>query len=428
MSKAFRIVQALLVLMLLLLPSAASASGKTGKAPIIRTSLSATSPYAGQEVVLTYTLYFTGDAPQVSDLSNPSLGGLWHSEADPGRYVKSIPVTVDGTVYRSAVIRQYKLAALQSGRFSIAGYRLRCIFPDRENHEAVIAAPAVTLVARALPEPVPEEFSGAVGNFTFTLTADRQILKAGESATLKATVTGSGNIASLGMPVLALPPDLHAGNTVVALKLDSSRPVSSGSRTSSVTIYPEKAGKTAIPPARFIYFDPESARFHTITAGPLTMTVMPRELSAKPVNPDLENGAIPEQQVTPRLSPAMTAIALVLVAAGLFLVARMRSAKGNRKKTPASGMPETAGTPEAIKAALYALIGRKGIPKPESLTRAQLARAMKDQRIPEATCLETEKLLEAIDRLLYSPLSAQEEETGRIREEGMRLLEKLLRL
>lgn len=425
MRNAVRIVQALLILIVATLPS--PAAGTTGKAPFIRTTLTEITPYAGEEVLLTYTLYFSGDAPQVSDLSNPALGGLWYSETDPGRYVKSLPVTLNGTAYRSAVIRQYRLAPLQDGQFAIAGYRLQCIFPESRT---ILDAPSVTLRARRLPEPAPEGFSGAIGSFTFDLSADRSTVKAGEAVTVTATVTGTGNLSSLGIPPIAVPPAVHKRNPVAAIRLDSSRAVSSGSRTSSVAIYAQEAGKISIPAVRFVYFDPEDARYRTITTEPLAITVLPGEQSGKSVSTDTLSTAFEdEKELFPMPVLAAIAVILLLVLTALFIFGKQRFGKQcepeEKRKTV---IPESSGTPETIREGIYDLIRKKGILNPESLTRKQLVSAMQEKHIPETACVELEKLFEAIDRMLYSPSPAPEDETGRIRREGKQLLDKLRRL
>ncbi|MBM3162867.1 MAG: protein BatD [Chlorobi bacterium] len=434
----FRHAQGIMILIVAVLSCVAGTGGngapKEGNTPFLRTSLSGNTPLTGEEVLLTYTLYFTGDAPQVSDVSGPAMGGLWHEEIDPGRYVQSRPVTIDGIVYRSAVIRQFRLAALQSGRIVIEGYRLQCIVPGPSSASAgrtiLLEAPSVIMQARPLPAPVPEGFSGAIGTFSLNVTADRTTARAGEPVTVTSTINGRGNLSTLEMPELAVPPAMHRRPAVISARIGSGKTVSSGSIVSEVILYPQIAGKTTIPPVRFTFFDPEHARYLTISSQPVTITVPGTENAGTAVAPSAETGepSAENRNIPVSLPMAGTAVAVVLALIALFMLGRKRTGKLPKRRGENSPIPaaNSSETPETARAALYAVIKQKGVMKPESLTREQLRREMFRNNIPETTCEEIEKLFESIDRLLYSPSGASEKEIDRVRTETGTLIGKLL--
>lgn len=415
---------------------AATANGErtpTKKAPFIRTTISNRTPYAGEEVILSFTLCFTGDAPQVSDLSDPALEGFRAEEIDPGRYVKSMPVTIDGTLYRSALVRQYRISALQPGEQSIRGYRLRCLFPDvpppGKNANTVLAAPEMPIRVRQLPEPAPEGFQGAVGSFSFERTADRTVLRAGEPVTIALTIAGTGNLAALSAPRLVFPPAFHQRPPVTALHLDSSKAYAAGSFSCRVTIYPDQTGKETIPGMRFVYFDPLKNRYRTLSADPIAISVLPAEKATGTSRLPDSAPEEPAKKTAPALPAAALAVTALLVFLTMALVRNKLHGRGSRRQETRSGalLPSGGETPQEMKNALYTIIGQKGVPKPESLTRAQLSAALLEKGVSRDICKELEKQLESIDRLMFSPAGVSAVELELLLGEGEKLLRSLRR-
>lgn len=440
MRRAVPFMQCLLLLLALSIPLAEAAADpvQNRKSPFIRATVTGTGrPYVGEEQLLTYTLYFIGDAPQVSDESNPSLDGLWHSEIDPGRFVKSRPVTLDNAVYRSAVIRQYKFAPLRAGRFGVGGYRLKCLFTGNAGSSVtrtmLISAPSVVIDAKALPEPIPEGFSGAVGTFSsFEQSAEHTTRRTGEPVTLALTVRGKGNLQTLRIPEPAVPSAVHKRAPVTVLSLDSSSAFSAGSLTSRVTVYPQQPGKTVIPPLRFVYFDPEKKQYRTLSSRPLAIEAGQGEKSGTmdSLNFPRPDAAGPENAGQAQLKTAGKAVAAVLAAVLIVALVMKRFGKHpERTDKKSAAIADESPSPENLKAQMYSLIEEKtGIRKPESLTRAQLSTALAAKNIPPTTSRQIERVLETIDRMLYSPAGATENEMILLGSEGKRLLQILRQL
>lgn len=424
------VLSALMMTAVALFCLAANANGErvpSGKAPFLRTTVTSTTPYAGEEVILSYTLCFSGDAPQVSDLSAPALDAFRAEEIDPGRYVKSIPVTIDGTPYRSALVRQYRISALQPGTLSIRGYRLRCLFPDdhpsAKGGDVVLAAPEIVIRARPLPEPAPEGFRGAVGSFSFGLKADRTTLRAGDPLTITLTIAGTGNLTALIAPEPLFPAGFHQRPPVSALSLDSSKSRASGSFSTRITLYPDQTGTVTIPETRFVYFDPLKNRYRTLASGPVAISVTPAENTGEKVR---TTESVPEEPAAKPLT-ALRAAAIALGALLAFLAVGLASKKLHRKGTLPSGknresVSSVGKTPQEMKAAIYRLIGQKGVVRPESLTRVQLGAALLEKGVSAEIFGELEKQLESIDRMMFSPAGVSAVELERLRNDGERLL------
>lgn len=425
--------------LLILLPFVAAAlqpadiRAESGQIPFIRTEVTNTEPYAGEEVLLTYTLCFTGEGPRVSDASNPSLKGLWAEELDPGRFVKSRTVIISGVPCRSALIRQFKLAPLKSGRYVIDGYRLNCLMPEtspaQESKTLTLTAPAVVLQAKKLPEPVPEGFSGAVGTFSFTLDAEPATLRAGEPVTLTATVKGRGNLPSIIIPLPDISPSVHRGSAVTSLYLDKDTPLSSGSHRSRVTLYPEEPGTLVIPEVRLISFDPSAGLYRTTVSGPISVAVLPGEVTENVVSNQIQHKETPEirSDEGPRILPFAGIVFVLLIALGvLFIIVKTLSGKKRSKTSKVPGFDtDGSDSPDMLRNRIYAAVTERGIAKPESLTKKQLSLALRKTGISEKTAEKTERLLDMIDRSLYSPLRPNEQELIETRRKTALLISEL---
>jgi len=406
-----------------LLPAAIRA--ETVSEPFIRAEATANNPFAGEEILLTYTLFFTGEGPQVSDASNPSLKGLWADELDPGRFVRSRKVTVSGAVWHSAIIRQFKLSAIQPGRYVIDGYRLNCLMPATPSVPAgrtiTLSAPAVVLLARKLPEPVPDGFSGAVGTFSYTLGAEPATIRAGEPVLLTASVKGSGNLPSLIVPLPEISPSVSRSVTTTSLSLDSQSGLSSGTHKTTLTLYPEKTGTLDIPSARLVYFDPAAGRYRTAASDPINVRVLPVRRTEYSVSETEQQSGItksPAAEGSSIMPFAVWLAALMLALGALYITGRKLSEKRRKKTVSGRGNPATGSeSPDLLRSILYAAVSERGIARPESLTKKELADALYRSEISADTAERVNRLLGLIDRSLYSPLRPEEDELIVLRRE-----------
>ncbi len=135
----------------------------------------------------------------------------------------------------------------------------------------------LALTVLPLPdEGKPDVFSGAVGRFAMTVDAIPTEVTAGDPITLRMRLSGTGNLADSGPPVLS---DPHAFRTYEprAGKLETA-PDGSGSRTFEQVLIPTDASVRAIAPVRFGYFDPVARRYQTLASSPIALVVRaPRE-------------------------------------------------------------------------------------------------------------------------------------------------------
>ncbi len=411
--------------LVLLHVSAFATTGAQGDAkPFLTSSVSDNHPYVGEEVLLTYTLYFRDAAPKISDEVTPSLRGLWAKEAKPERYIKSTPAMFRGQSYRCAVIKRFRLVPVQAGSLPVGGYSMNCTVPSGKpdaigaeppDITVQIAAPPVTIEARPLPGTPPPGYSGAVGSFSLELLADKQSVHAGEPLTLKIRVSGTGSLLTLTLPSLKLPDSFRPGTAEITNTLQSESAVSSGSTTSTNVVWPQSPGTFTIAPLRMVVFDLEAGMFRTLESKPFSVIVGPATGNAvagpKPVNspvPTVSPGQEKNKAAgTPFGFLAVIAAVVLAAAAVIFFL--------KKRPSPVSGetvaeVPSQAGSsPQEMKKLVFELLEKAGVNGAAGLTRNQLKAELQNKTEITAEQLdELTGLLDTIDRILFTSSATRE--------------------
>jgi len=135
-----------------------------------------------------------------------------------------------------------------------------------------IAAPVVQLEVKPLPVTGrPKSFSGAIGSFELHTQATPLKAAVGDPITMKFVVEGRGNFDRVSAPELieqkawrTYPPNtqFQPGNELGT----------SGSKQFEIAVIPDSPQSKA-PLFEFSYFDPEKARYITLTSNPLPLQI-----------------------------------------------------------------------------------------------------------------------------------------------------------
>ena len=120
--------------------------------------------------------------------------------------------------------------------------------------------------------PLPEEgrpgsFSGAVGDYSFELTASPTQVKVGDPITLTMSVRGEGNLKLVNAPRLDFGERFKVYEPQVTQDSDG--------KVFEQVVIPTEASVREIPEINFSFFDTQSATYKTITRGPIPITVTP---------------------------------------------------------------------------------------------------------------------------------------------------------
>lgn len=194
---------------------------------------------------------------------------------------------IGGRNYETLVMRRYLLYPQKAGHLSVSSgeYEINVIEYQQVTRGRYVtnrqiprkmktATNRVSLDVKALPEPRPADFSGAVGRFSISAEINPEIVRTNESATYTLKVTGAGNIKYLTAPKVTFPStfETYTAKTDIDAKFDGSN--YSGTFTADYPFVPQEVGKFAIEPFKFVYFNPATATYETATAQGFDLNVI----------------------------------------------------------------------------------------------------------------------------------------------------------
>ena len=168
--------------------------------------VSKAKPYVGEGIYVEYRLYFSNNVGIYDNAitESPQYIGFWNQEIKIKNYDFKTAM-YNGEKYRYAVLHRALLIPTKSGKLTIDPMKMDILVavptgradffgnPITRRVRKQYASAKKTIAAKDLPEEgKPESFTGAVGEFTYTLTSNKNTLKANESSELKVVVAGKG--------------------------------------------------------------------------------------------------------------------------------------------------------------------------------------------------------------------------------------------
>ncbi len=250
--------------------------------------ISQTSPFLNEAISAVYKLYVS---PSVSvsnyrALDNPKYNNFW-SQNIPVSRLSAQNGTYKGKPYRYVVLKKVVLYPQKSGKLEIEPLSLdvtvdvptnqRDFFGGRiySQTNKTVSAGKRTINVKALPtEGKPDDFSGAVGTFDFSVTTSKTSLNAFESLQAKVEVRGKGNLKLFKLPEPVLPSSLEVYEPEFTEKVRTTLSGMQGKVSNSYTIVPSFKGKYPIPAISFSYFDPKVEAYRTISSEAILMNVL----------------------------------------------------------------------------------------------------------------------------------------------------------
>ncbi len=144
--------------------------------------------------------------------------------------------------------------------------------PMQQVEQRKLDSNPLTLTIKPLPA-APPDFSGAVGEFTFTSKVVPVTAAVGEPVTWTIELGGTGN-----WPDITGLPTREVSNDFQVVQPKSKRTMKDGSLfegtlSEDVVLVPSRPGTYRLAPVRFTYFDTRSGTYKTIASEPVTVTI-----------------------------------------------------------------------------------------------------------------------------------------------------------
>ena len=251
--------------------------------------VSKTDPYLNEAITIVYKLYVSNEVSITSswrEIDTPKYADFWSQNIDSQGNYKIYEGKYRGQDYRYVVLRTTVLYPQKTGELTIEPLTLdvpidvmsnrRDLFGRRLSTRVnkTISAGRRTINVKPLPtEGRPADFTGAVGRFDFSVTANRTELDANESLELKVQVSGEGNLKLFDLPSLTVPSSLEVYEPERDEKVSTKITGMIGSVAERYTVVPQFKGDYPLRPISFSYFDPKQGRYVSLSSDEIVINV-----------------------------------------------------------------------------------------------------------------------------------------------------------
>lgn len=250
--------------------------------------------YQGEQITVIYKIYTRARIVNYSINKLPTMTGFWGEELQLPQQVNLTNEVVNGKQYQVGILKKMALFPTQNGALEINPMELTCqvqvqskrrsndifdqFFNDpffgAQTANVPLKSPPVKVTVLPLPQTnVPESFQGAVGKFSLTASLNKRNAKTNEPISLKATITGTGNVKILEAPKLKLPTDFEQYDPKVKEDITRSGESINGTKTFEWLIVPRYPGNKKIPALEFTYFDIGQKRYITLRTNEFNVLV-----------------------------------------------------------------------------------------------------------------------------------------------------------
>ena len=241
--------------------------------------------YVGQQVTLRVFLDTQTDVLNLGMKDTPTFPGFWAEEIKLPENLEQRRVERGPESYSEYTLMKRALFPTGSGTLIIPGltYQIQVRRRSQDPSESFFFTPTETITRRTEPvtihvQPLPATsrppgFSGAVGNFSLSVNADRRETRVNDAIGVKVRVTGEGNLNAVGSPPLAemsdfkqYAPKVSSSSSVVGDRLR-------GERAWDYVLIPLAPGSQTIPPVNFSFFDPKAGAYRTVSSAAIPIQV-----------------------------------------------------------------------------------------------------------------------------------------------------------
>ncbi|WP_136482166.1 BatD family protein [Cognatitamlana onchidii] len=250
--------------------------------------VSNTNPYLNEAITVVYKLYISHKiaVDNVNEIDTPRYNDFWSQNLDT-KNQKVQSGKYNGEDYRYVIYKKAVLYPQKTGRLNIEPLSLDIALRVPTNRRDIfgsvlmaranktVSAGSKTINVKPLPEMgKPQDFTGAVGDFTFDVATTKTELDATESLQLKVSVKGKGNLKLFKLPKVSLPSSLEVYEPEHDEKVKTNLSGMQGSISDSYTVVPQYKGKYPIPSISFSYFDLKTESYKRLSSDEIVINVL----------------------------------------------------------------------------------------------------------------------------------------------------------
>lgn len=264
--------------------SGLSSMSNKGEEVFVQIEVDQKEPYIGQQVILDYVIYSRISVNSFNFNSESKYTGIYvkpFKNFDAGVKTR----TINGYQYRRQIMRRLALFPQQSGNILIEPAVITLGVPMEDDpfgnffqssRPKQVRTNSVELQVKSLPQPIPADFAGVVGEFQYSVTCDKSELTTDDAAMLSFKIGGNGDMKAIRPPKMPqndnidfYPPEVLEDNE------EERSGEFFGNKTYVIDLTPKKAVDIEVKVPDFVYFDPKQKAYKTISLDPLQLSVSP---------------------------------------------------------------------------------------------------------------------------------------------------------
>ena len=243
----------------------------------VRIILSKSTAYEQEAIACTIKLYTKYSISSFLPTRQPAFDGFLIQELDVQPALNQ-QETYRGQEYMTAVLKECIIFPQKSGHLTInsGNYDISVVQYDNVNmgmfqvrqpreQKIKVSSNSASIDIKPLPEPRPAGFSGAVGTFTVDSRLVGNSFRTNDPATLIYTISGTGNIKYLKEPTIDFPSEFEQYSPKSDIQTSVRGNEVSGTMTVEYTFVPQSVGTFTIGSDKFVYFNPSTAKYVTLT-------------------------------------------------------------------------------------------------------------------------------------------------------------------
>ncbi|RMG65397.1 MAG: protein BatD [Calditrichaeota bacterium] len=254
---------------------------------------SARSVYLGQQVTLSYKIYFRARIRDFDFVDHPETVSFWVEEYPLSGEATITREIVDGVQYNVAEIKRLALFPNKTGKLTIPPVTITvdAVVPQASRdpfdlfdnffdnpfgkviRRRIVSNP-VTIQVKPLPEAgKPADFSGLVGDFRITSSLDKKEVPANEAISYRVKIQGQGLLKTLNALPIEFPLSFEVFDPKVQEKVNRQGRYIASSKELEYVLIPRTPGDFQIPELRLSFFNPLTAQYQQLVVPAYTVHV-----------------------------------------------------------------------------------------------------------------------------------------------------------
>lgn len=245
--------------------------------------------FQDEPILITTKIYTLVNLEGVSDIKNPELRNFIVEDLDTQSGIQWAIQNINGKNYKTGVFSQKVVYPQASGKLYIEPTSIEFLLRQRSARQSQsifddffdsyrtvkrrVSSKGITINVKPLPTPVPPSFSGIVGDVNMNISVSKTEAKVNDGITVKALISGNGNIRLAKNPEIKYPVDFDVFDPKTTNNITQTAQGGRGSRTIETLIIPRHAGSFEIAAVEYSYFNPATGRYQTLRSNPITIHV-----------------------------------------------------------------------------------------------------------------------------------------------------------